>query len=64
MPDRHGEMDGRDYVTGADVRDIFMDVCAHRVLLNRKAVAAGMTVEQVLEEVLQTVPSPDRGTAG
>jgi len=50
----------RDYVTGADVRDVFMDVCAHRIILSRKAAAAGTTPEQVLTDVLRSVESPDR----
>ena len=53
--------EGRDYVTAADVQDIFEDVCAHRILLTRKAVIAGMTVRQVLADLLRTVPVPDRG---
>lgn len=52
-------LDGRDYVTGADVRDIFMDVCAHRILLNRGALSGKMTAEQVLNDVLQSVENPD-----
>lgn len=50
----------RDYVTGADVRDVFLDVCAHRIILSRKAAAAGLTPEQVLRDVLRSVESPDR----
>lgn len=50
----------RDYVTGADVRDVFMDVCAYRIILSRKAAAAGTTPEQVLTDVLRSVESPDR----
>ncbi len=49
-------LEGRDYVTGADVQDVFMDVCAHRVLLKE---GAG-TVKQVLEELLKKVETPDR----
>lgn len=52
-------LDGRDYVTGADVRDIFLDVCAHRILLNRGALSGKMTAEQVLNDVLQSVENPD-----
>ena len=52
-------LDGRDYVTGADVRDIFWDVCAHRILLNRGALYGKMTAEQVLNDVLQSVENPD-----
>jgi len=51
-------MEGRDYVVGSDVRDVFTDVCAHRVLL--KESAAGTSVTEVLEGLLKTVETPDR----
>lgn len=50
-------LEGRDYVTGSDVRDVFHDVCAHRVLL--KNGAEGASVAGVLDELLKTVDSPD-----
>ena len=51
--------DGRDYVTSSDVCAVFHDVCAHRVLLNRKAYASGASVSQVLDGLLQRVKVPD-----
>ena len=33
-------LDGRDYATAMDVRAVFHDVCAHRVLLTRRAAAS------------------------
>ena len=50
-------MDGRDYVTGSDVRAVFREVCSHRVLLKEQAET---TVESVLEELLREVENPDR----
>lgn len=50
-------MDGRDYVTGSDVQDVFLDVCAHRVLL--KDTAGEKTVRDVLTDLLASVESPD-----
>ena len=52
-------LNGRDYETAADVQAVFRDVCAHRVLLTRQAAANGATVEQVLDDLLQTVEPPD-----
>ena len=52
-------LDGRDYETAADVQAVFRDVCAHRVLLTRQAAANGATVEEVLDDLLQTVEPPD-----
>ncbi len=53
--------DGRDYVTGADVRALFHDVCAHRVVLSRKARAEGITPAQALDALLHDTANPDRG---
>ncbi|MBR2571718.1 MAG: MoxR family ATPase [Clostridia bacterium] len=50
--------EGRDYVTGGDVQQVFADVCAHRVLL--KETVRETSVEQVLEELLRKVENPDR----
>lgn len=54
-------IDGRDYVTAADIRDSFEDVCAHRILLKSRALTSGATVRQVFADLLQTVRVPDRG---
>lgn len=48
---------GRDYVLPEDVREIFADVCAHRILL---APDAAGDVETLLESLLETVPLPNR----
>ena len=50
-------LEGRDYTTGTDVRDVFKDVCAHRVLLKEQT--NGKTVEDVLDDLLKTVETPD-----
>ncbi len=50
-------MEGRDYVTGGDVRAVFTGVCAHRVLLKAQS---GASAEQVLADLLRTVENPDR----
>lgn len=43
---------GRDYVIPADVREVFCEVCTHRILLTQKAKAAGQTRDGVLQEIL------------
>ena len=53
-------LDDRDYVTGEDVRAVFHDVCAHRMILSQKARLSGTTVEQVVEDLLNSVEIPDR----
>ncbi|MBQ8159923.1 MAG: MoxR family ATPase, partial [Clostridia bacterium] len=48
-------MEGRDYVTGTDVQEVFPDVCSHRVILK----GSGKTAREVLGELLRGAPSPD-----
>lgn len=49
---------GRDFVIPADVREIFVDVCAHRILLNQRAKAAHFSRKDVLSEILSEVKEP------
>ena len=51
-------MHGRDYVIEEDIRDVFCDVCSHRVILTQKARAAGMQPRNVLEQILESVLPP------
>ena len=48
----------KSFVTPDDIREVFMDVCAHRILLNAKARISQLTASAVLEEILKTIPSP------
>lgn len=52
---------GRDYVVPEDVRGVFVDVCAHRILLSQKAKAAHLTARTVLEQILEEVNEPYHG---
>jgi MoxR-like ATPase len=49
---------GRDHLLPQDVYDIAYDVLNHRLVLSFDAVADGVTVDDVLVEVLTTVISP------
>ena len=51
-------MNGRDYVAEEDVRDVFKDVCAHRVLLTQKARAAGVSAADVIEQIMGGTKTP------
>ena len=51
-------MHGRDYVTEEDIRDVFCDVCAHRIILTQKARAAGTTPKDALNQILGGVTLP------
>ena len=54
---------GRDYVSADDVRSVFVDVCAHRLILTPKARLHDRTAEEICRDVLQAVPSPERAAS-
>lgn len=49
-------LSGRDHVTPDDIRSIFFDVLRHRIILSFAAEAGGMTTDNVLQRILDTVP--------
>ncbi len=49
---------GRDYCLPEDVCEIFTDVCAHRILLSRKARAEQLGTTEVLSELLENTKKP------
>ena len=51
-------MNGRDYVTEEDIREVFLDVCAHRLILTQKARAANLTAYDVLQQIMGSVKAP------
>lgn len=48
----------RDYVTPTDIQDLFVDVCAHRLILTPKAKMKKRSAEDVLQQILQSVKAP------
>lgn len=51
----------RDYVTPADVKEVFCDVCAHRIILRPRAKLEGLSAVAVLDEILKTTQVPAIG---
>jgi len=49
---------GRDYVVVADVEALVRDAFRHRLVLSYQALAEEVTADQVLDDVLAAVPSP------
>ena len=50
-------LEGRDFVTPDDVRAVAHDVLRHRLILSFEAEAAGITANQVIDKLLEAVPS-------
>lgn len=48
----------RNYVIPRDIADLFVPAVAHRVMLTREAKASGITVEQVLKNIVSTLRVP------
>ena len=51
-------LNDRDYVTPADIQDLFVDVCAHRLILTPKAKMKKRSAEEVLTGILNSVKPP------
>ncbi|MCL1476733.1 MoxR family ATPase [Marinobacter sp. M3C] len=49
-------LDGRDYVTPDDIRNVAFDVLRHRVLLNFDAQAEGISTDDFLRRLLECLP--------
>ena len=50
-------LQGRDFVTPDDIRAVAHDVLRHRLILSFEAEASGITANQVIDKLLETVPS-------
>lgn len=50
-------LQGRDFVTPDDIRAVAHDVLRHRLILSFEAEASGVTANQVIDVLLETVPS-------
>jgi MoxR-like ATPase len=51
-------LDGRDYATPDDVKDVALDVLRHRVLLTYEAEADNIDADMVIRELLSSVRTP------
>lgn len=51
-------MRGRDFVKPDDVKYVFIDVCAHRLVLNAKSVMNHVRAEDVLQMIAEEIPMP------
>jgi MoxR-like ATPase len=51
----------RDFVIPEDVREVFADVCAHRLILHPTAKIEGVTSKKVIGDVMNMIIPPDMG---
>ncbi|MRX28508.1 AAA domain-containing protein [Kangiella sp. HZ709] len=51
-------LSGRDYVTPGDVQTVLFDTLRHRIILSYQAEAEGINSNQVIEQLIQLVPTP------
>lgn len=52
-------MAGRDYVVPADIKLVYIDTVAHRLLMKPEAAGQGMSAAAVLDDILKRVPTPE-----
>ena len=52
---------GRNYVIPEDVQDVFIDVCAHRMVLRAQAQVEGITAAEILKNIMTQVKPPAAG---
>lgn len=51
-------LNNRDFVTPSDIHEVIFDVLRHRILLNFEAQAEGITSDDVIQILLQTIAVP------
>ena len=51
-------IEGRDYVVPEDIDTLFVDVCAHRVILEPKGKISGKSTIKILKEILNETKAP------
>lgn len=54
----HAWLQGRDYVSPADIHAVAYDVLRHRLILSYEAEAEGITTDHVIQEILKRVAVP------
>lgn len=51
-------LDGRNYCIPQDIQELFVDVCAHRLILTSRAKIRGRKPDDILEELVLSVKAP------
>lgn len=63
MAKAHAVLEERGYVVPEDVRAVFVDVCAHRLILKPQARIEGVRSDEILEDILGRI-KPQNGAGG
>ncbi len=50
-------MNGRNYVSPSDIRDIAPDILRHRIIISYEAEAEGITSDDLIQEILKNLPA-------
>lgn len=58
MAKAHAVLEDRIYVIPEDVQYVFLDVCAHRMILRPEARVEGLDARDILNEILKEVKPP------
>ncbi len=58
MAKAHAFYMDRDFVTPEDIHAVFHGACNHRLILNTKAKASGLDADQILDQILASIPIP------
>lgn len=58
MAKAYAFLNNRNYVIPADIRGVFKDVAAHRIILKTKARVNQVTVDSILEDILNLIKPP------
>lgn len=61
MSKAHAVLEERGYVIPEDVQDVFIDVCAHRLVLRPQARIEGVTAESILRGIMEQVKPAGAG---
>lgn len=59
MAKAHAFYMDRDFVTPEDIHAVFHSTCNHRLIINTKAKAAGLSSEKILDMIFASVPIPN-----
>jgi len=55
----HAFFEGRPHITTADIHAVVRPVLRHRLILNYAAISEGITTDQIVLKIIETIPKPN-----